>query len=66
VGGALGLVVALAAARVPASFLYQVRPADPAALGGAVLLLVIVALIATPVPVRRALRIDPTDALRTD
>jgi len=33
---------------------------------GAVLLLVVVALIATLVPVRRALRIDPIDALRTD
>jgi len=40
--------------------------ADPSALGGAVLLLVVVALIATLVPVRRALRIDPMDALRTD
>lgn len=33
---------------------------------GAVLLLVVVALIATLVPVRRALRIDPIDALQTD
>jgi ABC-type antimicrobial peptide transport system permease subunit len=66
VGVALGLAVALAATRVLASLLYQVRPADPAALGGAVLLLVVVALVATLVPVRRALRIDPIDALRTD
>ncbi len=66
VGVALGLAMALAATRVLAGFLYQVRPADPSALGGAVLLLVVVALIATLVPVRRALRIDPMDALRTD
>ncbi len=66
VGVALGLVMALAATRVLAGFLYQVRPADQSALGGAVLLLVVVALIATLVPVRRALRIDPMDALRTD
>ena len=65
-GAALGLVVAVAATRALASFLYQVRPTDPAALGGAILLLVVVALIATLVPVRRALRIDPIDALRTD
>jgi predicted permease len=65
-GGVLGLLAAFAATRALASFLYQVRPADPAALGGAVALLVIVALIATLVPVRRALRIDPADALRTD
>jgi putative ABC transport system permease protein len=66
VGAALGLAVALAATRVLAGFLYQVRPADPTALGGAVGLLVVVALFATVVPVRRALRIDPMDALRTD
>ena len=57
---------AYAGTRVLASFLYQVRPTDPTALGGAVLLLAVVALIATLVPVRRALRIDPMDALRAD
>jgi ABC-type antimicrobial peptide transport system permease subunit len=65
-GGALGLLAAFAATRVLATFLYQVRPADPTAVGGAFVLLVVVALIATLVPVRRALRIDPMDALRTD
>jgi len=66
VGGCLGLAGAYAGTRVLASFLYQVRPTDPAALGGAVLLLTVVAFIATLVPMRRALRIDPMDALRTD
>ena len=48
------------------SFLYQVRPTDPTALGGAVLLLTVVALIATLAPMRRALQVDPMDALRAD
>jgi ABC-type antimicrobial peptide transport system permease subunit len=65
-GGVLGLLGAYAGTRVLASFLYQVRPTDPTALGGAVVLLIVVALIATIVPMRRALRIDPMDALRTD
>ena len=65
-GAVVGLVGAYAGTRVLASFLYQVRPTDPTALGGAVLLLAVVALIATLVPVRRALRIDPMDALRAD
>jgi putative ABC transport system permease protein len=65
-GGCLGLLGAWAGTRVMASFLYQIRPTDPTALGGAVLLLTVVALIATLVPMRRALRIDPMDALRTD
>jgi putative ABC transport system permease protein len=66
VGGCLGLLGAYAGTRVLGSFLYQVGPTDPTALGGAVLLLTVVALIATLVPMRRALRIDPMDALRTD
>ncbi len=66
VGIGLGLAGAYAATRVLASFLYQVRPTDPTAFGGAVLLLASVALIATLVPMRRALHIDPMDALRVD
>ena len=66
VGACVGLFGALAVTRVLGSFLYQVHPTDPTALGGAVLLLAIVALIATLVPVRRALRVDPLEALRTD
>lgn len=66
VGGCLGLLGAWAGTRLLGGFLYQVRPTDPAALGGAALLMVVVALIATLVPVRRALRINPVDALRSD
>lgn len=66
VGGCLGLLGAWAGTRVLASFLHQIRPTDPTTLGGAVLLLTVVSLIATLVPMRRALRIDPMDALRTD
>jgi ABC-type lipoprotein release transport system permease subunit len=43
-----------------------VSPTDPVALGGAVVLLAAVALAASAVPVRRALRIDPTDTLRAE
>jgi predicted permease len=65
-GGSLGLVGAWAGTRLLGGFLYQVRPTDPAALGGAALLMTAVALIATLVPVLRALRISPVDALRSD
>jgi ABC-type antimicrobial peptide transport system permease subunit len=37
-----------------------------AALVGAVMLLTVVALAASAVPVRRALRVDPTDTLRAE
>jgi putative ABC transport system permease protein len=65
-GGCLGLLGAYAGTRMLSSFLYQVQPTDPAALGGAVLVLASVAFIATLVPMRRAVRIDPMDALRSD
>jgi ABC-type antimicrobial peptide transport system permease subunit len=43
-----------------------VSATDPAALGAAVLLLAMVAVAASAVPVRRALRVDSTDALRAE
>ena len=64
VGAAAGLVVALALARVLQSFLFEVRPLDPAAFGAAAALLVLVALLAAYVPARRATRVDPLVALR--
>jgi hypothetical protein len=57
---------AYATSRVLGAFLYDVAPSDPASLGSAVLLMAGVALVATAMPLRRALRIDPLDALRTD
>jgi putative ABC transport system permease protein len=48
------------------SFLYGISPTDPFAFGGAALLLTAVAIIASFIPMRRALRVDPIDALRAD
>jgi len=66
VGCAIGLLGAYGAARALRALVYGVSPTDPAALGGAVVLLAAVALAASAVPVRRALRVDPTDALRAE
>lgn len=66
VGCVIGILGAFGAGRALATVVYDVRPTDPAALGAAVVLLAVVALAASAVPVRRALRIDPTDALRAD
>ncbi len=65
-GVAGGTVAALAGARLIASQLYGVAPRDPATLAAAVLLLVSVALVATAVPVGRAVRIEPVEALREE
>ena len=66
VGLAVGLPAALAMGRGMSTLLYGVEPADPAALGGAIVLLSAVTLAACAVPARRAMRTDPLAALRTD
>lgn len=65
-GTTLGLLLASAAARLLAAFLFGVSPRDPATFilfGG---LLLVAALAATAVPALRAARVDPLAALRSD
>jgi len=65
VGGVLaGLALAILLSRVLRSFLFEVPPTDPATLIMVGALFVGVALLACWVPVRRAARIDPVEALR--
>ena len=63
-GWLIGAAVTLAAARTVAGMLPGIGPADPLAFGAAALFLGLVALIACLQPARRAMRIDPVDALR--
>jgi ABC-type antimicrobial peptide transport system permease subunit len=48
------------------TFLFQIRPADPRILGGAVATLALAALAATAIPARRAAGVDPLVALRRE
>ena len=64
IGVAAGVAGALALTRLIESYLYQVRPGDPAAFVGTAAFLGAVALLACYIPVRRALRVDPMVALR--
>jgi putative ABC transport system permease protein len=66
VGGVIGLVIALGLARAVASLLFGVKPVDPVSLGGALGVLLAVAAVAAWVPARRAARVDPMEALRTE
>ena len=64
IGMTAGLAVAVAAARVLSSLLYQLSPWDPTTYAAVSLLLTIVTLLACYLPARRAARIDPMVALR--
>lgn len=63
-GAAVGLVGALIVSRSIAGLLYGVRPADPLTFAGVAVLLMGVALLASYIPARRAIRVDPLVALR--
>ena len=63
-GVVLGLAGSLAATRVLAKFLFEVKPADPETLILTIALLGAVALAAGWIPARRAVRVDPAVALR--
>jgi putative ABC transport system permease protein len=66
VGIAGGLVTAIAVTRFAASLLYGISPADPATFTLIAVLLLLVSLVAGYFPARRATRIDPTIALRSE
>jgi len=63
-GGVLGLTTALAAAQLLKSLLYNVGTHDPLVYAAVALLLAVVALMATLIPARAAMRVEPVEALR--
>jgi putative ABC transport system permease protein len=65
-GSAVGLVLAIAAAGVMRSLVYEVAPRDVASILGTTALLMIVAGVASYAPARRAAAVDPGVTLRSD
>jgi putative ABC transport system permease protein len=65
-GLAVGLAGALLVTRVLRGLLYEVSASDPLTLGSVALLLAAVALLASYLPARRAARVDPLMALRSE
>jgi len=66
IGVVVGVIGALAATRLATSMLYGVAPRDPLTFVGVVALLVLVAVGAAWLPARRATRVDPMIALRSE
>ena len=65
-GAAIGLIGGYATTRSLERFLYGVPASDPITFAGAATLLIAVALVACIVPARRAMRVDPITALRSE
>jgi putative ABC transport system permease protein len=62
----LGLIGAFAATRVIATLLFDIPARDPATFAAVGAGVMFVALLASAIPAARAVRIDPTIAMRTE
>ncbi len=65
-GVLVGIPLALVAGRLATSVLFGVSPLDPLTLGAIIVLMVVIALVASVGPALRAERIDPVSVLRGD
>jgi len=66
IGIAIGLVGSWALTGTLQTLLYEVSPIDPVVLGGTCVAVLVVTALASYVPARRALRVDPMIALRAE
>jgi putative ABC transport system permease protein len=65
-GAIAGLALSWAATRLLRGMLFETEPLDPLTLGSAAVALVGAALLATWLPARRAMRVDPIEVLRAE
>jgi predicted permease len=66
IGLAIGLTLALALTRTLARLLYEVSPTDIVVLGGTVMVILVMTVLACWLPARRAAKLDPLVALRCE
>ncbi|HTE46858.1 MAG TPA: ABC transporter permease [Gemmatimonadaceae bacterium] len=66
IGMTLGLAMALGISQLLKVVLFQVEPRDPVVFGGVAAVLIVAGMLACLIPARRATRVDPLVALRSD
>ena len=66
VGSTAGIILGVLATRVLSFIVYQATPKDPLVLCGVALTMLLLGLVATLIPARRALAIDPLVLLRDE
>jgi predicted permease len=66
IGSVAGLILGVLATRVLSSIVYQATPKDPVILGGVILTMLCVGIVAALIPARRALTVDPMILLRNE
>jgi predicted permease len=66
IGMTIGLIAAFALTPMMRALLFEVRPSDPLTFIAIATLLLLVALVASYIPARRAARIDPMESLRAE
>jgi len=65
-GSVAGLALGIAGSRMLAFLVYEATPRDPLVLAGAVMTMTLLGLIATWIPARRAIAVNPAELLRED
>ncbi len=65
-GSAVGLFAGVLANRLLGRIVYQANPRDPVVLGGAVLTMALLGVVASAIPARRALAVDPSKLMREE
>jgi predicted permease len=65
-GSAAGLLSGAFANRLLGRIVYQANPRDPVVVGGAVLTMIVLGVVASAIPARRALAVDPSKLMREE
>jgi len=66
IGSVAGIILGVLATRVLSSIVYQATPKDPAVLGGVIVMMLVVGVVAAWIPARHALAVDPMILLREE